>query len=65
MRLLVAAGVIVLWLGPIELPAATRHAMVVAESEPAARAGLEILQRGGNAIDAACATALAVGVTNP
>jgi gamma-glutamyltranspeptidase/glutathione hydrolase len=41
-----------------------RHAMVVAESEPAARAGFEILQHGGNAIDAACATALAVGVTN-
>lgn len=64
-RLLVAACVIVLWLGKIGLPAAARHAMVVAESEPAARAGLEILQHGGNAVDAACATALAVGVTNP
>ena len=41
------------------------HGMVVAESEDAARAGVEILKQGGNAIDAAAATALAVGVTNP
>ncbi len=40
------------------------HEMVVAESAPAARAGLEILQHGGNAIDAAVATSLALGVTN-
>src|SRR5258708_10927981 len=39
--------------------------MVVSESESAAGAGLEILKRGGNAIDAAVATALAVGGTNP
>ncbi len=39
--------------------------MVVSESDDAARAGVEILRHGGNAIDAACATALAVGVTNP
>jgi gamma-glutamyltranspeptidase / glutathione hydrolase len=40
------------------------HEMIVAESAPAARAGLEILQHGGNAIDAAVATSLALGVTN-
>ncbi len=39
-------------------------AMVVSESALATEAGLSILKRGGNAIDAACATALAVGVTN-
>jgi gamma-glutamyltranspeptidase / glutathione hydrolase len=40
------------------------HAMVVAENDEAARAGVEILRGGGNAVDAACATALAVGVAN-
>jgi gamma-glutamyltranspeptidase/glutathione hydrolase len=40
-------------------------AMVVSESAPAAEAGRAILKQGGNAIDAATATALAVGVTNP
>ncbi len=40
------------------------HAMVVSESELASKAGLKILLSGGNAIDAACATALAMCVTN-
>jgi gamma-glutamyltranspeptidase/glutathione hydrolase len=42
-----------------------KNGMVAAEHELAAQAGLRILQGGGNAIDAACAAALAVGVTNP
>jgi gamma-glutamyltranspeptidase / glutathione hydrolase len=40
------------------------HAMVVSESAPATEAGVEILRQGGNAVDAAVATSLAVGVTN-
>ncbi len=47
-------------------PAGTaRHAMVVSESELASKAGLRILESGGNAVDAACGTALAMCVTNP
>jgi gamma-glutamyltranspeptidase/glutathione hydrolase len=40
------------------------HAMVVAESAPAAQAGVTIMKQGGNAVDAAAAVALALGVTN-
>ncbi len=42
-----------------------RKAMVVSENALASEAGLAILKQGGNAIDAATATALAVGVVNP
>ncbi|HKV55755.1 MAG TPA: gamma-glutamyltransferase [Candidatus Binataceae bacterium] len=38
--------------------------MVAAEGAEAAQAGLAVLERGGNAVDAAVATSLALGVTN-
>ncbi|MGH7842915.1 MAG: gamma-glutamyltransferase, partial [Candidatus Binataceae bacterium] len=44
--------------------AESRHAMVAAESDLAAQAGLDVLRRGGNAVDAAVAISLVLGVTN-
>ncbi|HVA40940.1 MAG TPA: gamma-glutamyltransferase, partial [Candidatus Binataceae bacterium] len=61
-----ALAMVALGAAPVTARATEAHrAMVVAESALAASAGVEILSRGGNAIDAAVATALAVGVTNP
>ena len=42
-----------------------KHGVVVAVSEPGAEAGLAILKQGGNAVDAAITTALALAVTHP
>src|SRR4051812_50114144 len=46
-------------------PFVGKHAAIAADHPAASQAGLEALKAGGNAVDAACATALALGVTVP
>ena len=47
------------------LPVLASHGMVVAQEGTAAKIGVDILRRGGNAVDAAVAIGLALAVTLP
>jgi gamma-glutamyltranspeptidase/glutathione hydrolase len=47
------------------VPVTAAHGMVVAAHPQAAEAGIAVLKAGGNAIDAAVATSLSVGVAEP
>jgi gamma-glutamyltranspeptidase/glutathione hydrolase len=47
------------------LPVVATQGMVVSEDKTATRIGVEILRRGGNAVDAAVAVSLALAVTLP
>lgn len=46
-------------------PYRASRAMVVSQNEVASRAGAQVLEQGGNAVDAAVATAFALSVTHP
>src|SRR6266850_2537014 len=77
MRLLLPVGLIAVivstQIAPVNIivvaasrePMRARHGIVASTSEIASRVGVDVMKRGGNAIDAAIAVAFALAVTHP
>ncbi|MBM3814758.1 MAG: gamma-glutamyltransferase [Acidimicrobiia bacterium] len=65
LRPLLVLGLIFAFVAEARQPVRVRRAMVVAQEPLAADVGVEVLKKGGNAVDAAVAVAFALAVTLP